>query len=273
MNGHVARGGRAADTDTGRGRGEVVSRPGRLGGGKKLDRLDQILDLRGGDVAEVLEAGAQKAGGVDEEAAAAAVLEVGIEDRLARGHRGLGDLVPTVHLVDEVAVDRQLGILFEDGLGLLHTGGESGDDLQPRHAVEQLAVYPVHDRDEVEALVRPVRVLLLRPMQSVDDPQAELLGTGEMPRRVRSAGELGNTGQPRGSGAGGAAGQELATAEARVVDTADGKVGRGFGSAHARLLEWLSGGEIPPNICRGSALVKEPGRSNPGFSAASVCGG
>ena len=68
---------------------------------------------------DVGRAGAQEAGGVDQEPAAAAVLEVGVQHRLARRGGRLHDLIPAVELVDDVAVDAAGLVRVHDRLGLL----------------------------------------------------------------------------------------------------------------------------------------------------------
>jgi hypothetical protein len=69
----------------GRGGGEPGGRAGLLHGLEALHRGDQVLDLGRRDEADVRGFAAQEGRGVNEEAAAAAELEVGIQHRLAGG--------------------------------------------------------------------------------------------------------------------------------------------------------------------------------------------
>ena len=112
---------------------------------------------------------AQKTGRIDEEAATAAILKVRIQNRFAgRGNR-LHHGIPTVQLIDDVAVDRAAFVLVRDLLCLLGTRRHRRYELDVRATFGQLSVDPAHDWPEIEADVGPVRPLLLRRVQRVDD--------------------------------------------------------------------------------------------------------
>ena len=138
-----------------------------------LHRLRQIFDPRGSHEADVRRL-AQEPGRVDKEPAAAGILEVGVQNGLVRLGDRLHHAVPAIHLVDQVSVDRGRTVVVQDLLSLFRAVGHRGQELEPRTALRQLGVDPLHDRIEVEADVRPIRAGLLRRMQRVDDADPSL---------------------------------------------------------------------------------------------------
>ena len=128
---------------------------------------------------------AQQRRGVDQEPAAAAELEIGVKHRFAGRGQRLDDPVPAVHLVDQVAVDARGAVRLGDLLRLFLARGQRRDELELRAgACASSRVDARHDRPEVEALVRPVRPVLLLAVQRVDDPDP---GPSRLTRR-RQAG-------------------------------------------------------------------------------------
>jgi len=177
-------------TDPRGGRDEVGGRPAPFHHGETLHRFDQVLRPGRRDEADVGGLGAQKSGIVDEEAAAAAVLEVGVKDRLARCRDRLHDLVPAVHLVNQVAVDRSGPIGFQDLVGIIDAGGGGGHELEAGAPLRQRRPDAIHHGHEIEALVRPIGAGLLRCVQGVDDPDLRVVvggGCHEAGRRHREA--------------------------------------------------------------------------------------
>jgi hypothetical protein len=147
-----------------------------LDGLEALHGRHQVLDLRGGDEADVGRLAAEESGGINEEAAAAAKLEVGVKDRLAGFRQRLHHLVPAVHLVNHVAINIPCGfVLFEELLGLLLTGGQGRDKLETLALPRERLVDAGHSRPEIKALVGPVRPSLRLAVQSIDDADARLV--------------------------------------------------------------------------------------------------
>src|ERR1035437_5893856 len=98
---------------------------------KHFTASTKSFDLRGSDEPDVGRLAAEEGGVVNEEAAAAAVLEIGVEHRLAGSCDRLHHAVPAVHLVNQVAIDIPGDfILFDELLGLLLTGGQRRDKLK-----------------------------------------------------------------------------------------------------------------------------------------------
>ena len=140
-----------------------------------LDRFDQVLDLRRGHEADVRRLAAKEPRHVNQEPAAAAELEIGVQHRLARFRDRLHHLVPAVHLHRRGS--RPWG----------RTCPRRGSSWpapvrwpwrrrtrSPGQRLRQLAVDPLHDRPEIEPFVRPVRARLLRSVQRIDDPNLHL---------------------------------------------------------------------------------------------------
>ncbi len=135
-----------------------------------FDRLDEIFHAGGSDKPDVGRLGAEEARGVNKEAATAAVLEVSIKHRLAGSGNGLHHLIPAVHLVNDVAVNRSSLISLEELGGLLGTIGHGVDELHPFAFAGEFVLNPLHVRSEIEALVRPIGPGLLLLMKRIDDP-------------------------------------------------------------------------------------------------------
>src|ERR1019366_7163946 len=119
---------------------------------------------------------AKKGSVVHQEAAAAAELEIRVENWLAGSRDSLHDAIPAVHLVNEVAVNVPGDlVLFEQLLGLLLAVGQRGDELESLALTRKSRVDALHGRAKVESFVGPVRSGLLLAVQGIDDADTRLL--------------------------------------------------------------------------------------------------
>ena len=197
--GEVARTGSLRYAHLGRRGGEIERRAGRFGRLEALDRPEQVVQPRGGDESQVGASFAQETRRVDEKSAASRVLEIGIEDGLARCHHRLGDAVPAVHLVDDVAVDILGLVSLQDFYGLFFSGRQCREKGIVLETIGQGGIGPFHDRPEVEPFIGPVGNFLLRAVEGVDDADLGAFASGGAePSRSRH--------EPSRAGAGGAPG-------------------------------------------------------------------
>ena len=175
-----------------------------IGGGAALLHLgegaaggDEVLRPRRRDEAEVGRLLAQELGRVDEEPAAAAVLEVDIKGGLARPGDRLDDAVPAIELDDDIAVHGRPRVIGQDLLGLLLALGHGRGEFPARESLGQGQGRPVHDRLEVEPHVGPVGPGLDDGVEGVDDAQPQLF------RPPAGLEEPGRGEDPQGAGRGG----------------------------------------------------------------------
>ena len=91
--------------DAGCSRGEFRGRSALLDDLKTAHRINQVVQARRSDKTDIGCLAAQETRHIDKESPAPPVLEVGIEDWFTQSGDGLDNLVPAVHLVDQITVD------------------------------------------------------------------------------------------------------------------------------------------------------------------------